>query len=753
MAARKSTKRTKRAKTTRRSKPKGPMLSAEAQREISAVFLGLLALLIAFACFNFGGSLVMSMFHSLRVFMGYSAYLLPVVFGSLAWMLFQPGKYSVRGVNYVGFVGLLGSLSGLFHIGLGMADAQSAAVGMGGGYLGYAITNSMFKVLNVFASAIVLAAFMAVFLILATNTNLKALFGAILAGFTREAKPVDEDATASIAAKGLELDLKVNNNSGSPMTSLPMRGELNLGNSKPPMAAAPVMGVIKPVGTPVAEQEALTSNTDEAWEGPSLDLLQATSSEADAGDVNANAKIIKKTMESFGIKVNMDEVNIGPTVTQYTFIPPDGVKLNKITGLDTNLALSLAAHPIRIEAPIPGKSAVGVEIPNKKIATVRLRDVLSSPEIASKKEPLTFVLGRDVSGTPMSADLAAMPHMLIAGATGSGKSVMINALLTSLLYRNAPADMKLILVDPKRVELGLYNDIPHLLTPVIVEPEKCISALKWAVAEMERRYKLLAEVGNRNIVEYNTEHKEDSMPYIVIVIDELADLMVLAAADVETLIVRLAQMARAVGIHLVLATQRPSVDVITGIIKANIPARLAFSVASQIDSRTILDQMGAEKLLGKGDMLFSSPDFIKPRRIQGVFLDNEETKAITDYLRSVRAPQYNEEVLSQKVSIGGRSGGGGGEIGEPDDDMFDDAAAAVFSAGKASASMLQRRLRVGYARAARLLDLLEERGIIGPADGARPRDVLISSLDQVHATSVAGPSVAEVMRPAEPYED
>jgi S-DNA-T family DNA segregation ATPase FtsK/SpoIIIE len=385
---------------------------------------------------------------------------------------------------------------------------------------------------------------------------------------------------------------------------------------------------------------------------------------------------------------------------------------------------------------------------------VRLRDVLSAPEIKEKKTPLTFVLGRDVSGVPMSADLAAMPHILIAGATGSGKSVMINALLTSLLYRNAPADVKLILVDPKRVELGLYNKIPHLLTPVIVEPEKCISALKWAVAEMERRYKLLEEVGNRNIVEYNKAHKEEAMPYIVIIIDELADLMVLAAADVETLIVRLAQMARAVGIHLVLATQRPSVDVITGIIKANIPARLAFSVASQIDSRTILDQMGAEKLLGKGDMLFSSPDFIKPRRIQGVFVSEEETKAVTDYLRSARQPQYNEEVLAQKVSLGGSrgsGGGGGGEYGEPDDDMFDEAAEAVFRAGKASASMLQRRLRVGYARAARLLDLLEERGIIGPADGARPRDVLISSLDQVQKPAVA--SGDSEIRQAEPYDE
>jgi len=703
-----------------------------------------MALLLSFAAFNFGGSLVTSMFHNLRVAMGYSAYLLPVICGSLAWMLFQPTKYAVNGLNYIGFIGLLSSLAALFHIGINPADGQLAAQnGYGGGYLGLSITTWMLGVLNVVAASIVLVALMAIFLILSTNTNLKELFGAILAGFTREGKPVNEDENASELRPEI-AQLKVNDNSGSPMTVLPMRGDLNVGSLKPLSPVVPAKS-----GQP---QEALTANSEEEWTAPGLELLESTSSSADPGDVKANASTIQKTMESFGINVKMGEVNVGPTVTQYTFIPPPGVKLNKITGLDTNLALSLAAHPIRIEAPIPGKSAVGVEIPNKAIATVRLRDVLSAPEIMSQKAPLTFVLGRDVSGTPMSADLAAMPHLLIAGATGSGKSVMINALLTSLLYRNAPADMKLILVDPKRVELGLYNDIPHLLTPVIVEPEKCISALKWSVAEMERRYKLLAEMGNRNIAEYNTAHKGEVMPYIVIVIDELADLMVLAAADVETLIVRLAQMARAVGIHLVLATQRPSVDVITGIIKANIPARVAFSVASQIDSRTILDQMGAEKLLGKGDMLFSSPEYIKPRRIQGVYIDEKETKALTDYLRSARNPQYNDEVLAQKVSIGGRHGntGTGGDFGEPDDDMFDEAAAAVFAAGKASASMLQRRLRVGYARAARLLDLLEERGIIGPADGARPRDVLISSLDQVRSSSAVGD---EVMRPAEPYDE
>lgn len=721
-------------KTRSKKKPE-PLISAEQKREIAGVLLAALTLLLLFAVFNFGGMLVTSMFEYLRLVMGYTAYVLPAITAAVSVMLFRR-ENPARVHNYLGFIGLILALAALFHVGVepgeGMAKAQEGA---GGGIIGAVITAVMLNVLNVPASAIVLVALIIVSLIVATNTQLGELARNLAEMFKREPKPVTQELKVNDPTASM---LKVNDNSGA---SLPVRGELNLGGAP---------AVKKPVKE--EPQEALTAKADDKWVAPSLELLSATGSKADAGDVKANAATIQQTMESFGIGVQMDEVNVGPTVTQYTFIPPAGVKLNKITTLDTNLALSLAAHPIRIEAPIPGKSAVGVEVPNKSIAMVRLRGVLDSPEWKKETAPLTFALGRDVSGIPMSADLAKMPHMLIAGATGSGKSAMINSFLTSLLYRNSPNDLKLILVDPKRVELGLYNDIPHLLTPVIVEPEKCISALKWAVAEMERRYKLLAEVGNRNIIEYNKAHPDEAMPYIVIVIDEMADLMVLAAADVESLIVRLAQMARAIGIHLVLATQRPSVDVITGIIKANIPARLAFSVASQVDSRTILDQMGAEKLLGKGDMLFMSPEFMKPRRIQGAFLDEKEVKGVTDYLRTQREPQYNEEVLAQKVNIGGKSGGGGGgEAGEIDDELFEEAAEAVIRAGKASTSMLQRRLRIGYARAARLVDLLEEQGVVGPADGARPRDVLVSSLDQVRGGG-GGVAAAE-MRPAEPYDD
>ena len=729
MATKKARKSAK--KTMKRKKDETPLLSPEAKRGIAAVLLAGLTLLLLFAVFNFGGWLVTTFFEKLRLVFGYTAYLLPVVTLSLSLMLFRQDN-PPRTHNYVGFIGLVLSLSGLFHVGVDPAESMSRAqAGAAGGFIGFGITNLMAGVLNVPAAATVLTTLVVVFLIIATNTDLGELFRRIASMFKREEKAQAQDIKVNDPTAEL---LKVNDNSGA---SLPVRGQLDLsGGNKKPAKEEP--------------QEALTAKSDDNWKVPAFDLLSAVGSKADAGDVKANAAIIQQTMESFNIGVQMGEVNVGPTVTQYTFTPPSGVKLNKITTLDTNLALSLAAHPIRIEAPIPGKSAVGVEVPNKAIAMVRLRGVLEAPEWAKEKTPLTFALGRDVSGIPMYADLAKMPHMLIAGATGSGKSAMINSFLTSLLYRNSPNDLKLILVDPKRVELGLYNNIPHLLTPVIVEPEKCISALKWAVAEMERRYKLLAEVGNRNIIEYNKAHPEEAMPYIVIVIDEMADLMVLAAADVESLIVRLAQMARAIGIHLVLATQRPSVDVITGIIKANIPARLAFSVASQVDSRTILDQMGAEKLLGKGDMLFASPDFMKPRRIQGAFLDEKEVKGVTDYLRSQREPSYNDEVLAQKVTLGGgRASGGGGEAGDIDDELFDEAAEAVIRAGKASTSMLQRRLRVGYARAARLIDLLEEQGVVGPADGARPRDVLVSSLDQVRGGSPAG---VDEPRMAEPYD-
>lgn len=483
---------------------------------------------------------------------------------------------------------------------------------------------------------------------------------------------------------------------------------------------------------------ALTAASDLDWKLPSVDLLDQKQDRADAGDVEGNARVIKETLRNFSIDVEMEGANIGPRVTQYTLKPPTGVKLTKITALENNLALDLAATSIRMEAPIPGKRAVGIEVPNVKPAIVRLSSIFQSREWAESESLLTFAIGKDIVGKPVIADLAKMPHLLVAGQTGSGKSVMINDILTSLLYRNSPSTLKLILVDPKQVELTPYNDLPHLLTPVINEPEKTISALKWAVAEMERRLRTMAGVSKRNIDEYNALKDTDNMPFIVIVIDELSDLMMMAARDVEALVVRIAQKARAAGIHLILATQRPSVDVITGLIKANVPGRIAFTTQSQVDSRTIIDQQGANKLLGRGDMLLLTSDMPAPKRVQAAFVSDGETHKVNDFIREQRAPDYNDEVVSQPVQLNGKGGivsdadmsGGGG-----DEDMFRDAVRVVIENRKASTSLLQRRLRIGYGRAARLMEEMEEQGIIGQADGSRPREVLVSSLDQVFGGS------------------
>lgn len=504
-------------------------------------------------------------------------------------------------------------------------------------------------------------------------------------------------------------------------------------NSNVPLVASTKRSAFKNTAEQIAKEdqnEALTSSANPDWNFPDVNILENKVEKADAGDWKHNAQTIQDTLGDFKIDVSMGDINVGPRVTQYTLSPPNGVRLNKITALEQNIALNLAAQSIRIEAPIPGKRAVGIEVPNKKSATVRLRSIIESSQWRGSKSSLTFALGQDISGESVVAALDSMPHLLIAGQTGSGKSVMINTFLTSLLYRNAPSDMKLILVDPKQVELNLYQDIPHLLTEVITEPEKCISALKWAVAEMEKRYTELASKGKRNIADYNAD-SDEKMPYIVFVIDELADLMMVAARDVEGLIVRLAQKARATGIHLVLATQRPSVDVITGLIKANIPARIAFTVASQIDSRTILDQAGAEKLLGQGDMLYTTPALSKPRRVQGVFVSDKEVNAIVDHLKGEGEPEYNADVVSQPVSLNGKGGVVMDSDLNVDEDMFREAVRLVISDGKASTSTLQRRLRIGYGRAANIMDALEDKGVVSPQDGQRAREVLVTSLDEV----------------------
>ncbi|TSD02932.1 MAG: DNA segregation ATPase FtsK/SpoIIIE, S-DNA-T family, partial [Parcubacteria group bacterium Athens0714_26] len=463
---------------------------------------------------------------------------------------------------------------------------------------------------------------------------------------------------------------------------------------------------------------------------PPLSLLKSSIEKPTSGDLRANANIIKRTLESFGIPVEMGEISIGPKVTRYTLKPAEGIKLSRITTLNQDLSLALAAHPIRIEAPIPGKSFVGIEVPNKSAAIVRLGSLMSFPEFTNSG-PLGFIIGRDVSGEPIVADIAKMPHLLIAGSTGSGKSVAIHTLLVSLLYKNSPDTLKLILIDPKRVELTVYNNIPHLISPVITEGKKSLGVFRWAIEEMEKRYEKLQSVGARDIKSYNKLQTQDPLNYLVIVVDELADLMSTYGRDIESSIVRLAQMARATGIHLVLSTQRPSVEVITGLIKANITSRMALQVASQIDSRTILDMAGAEKLLGGGDMLFVSSDLSKPKRIQGAYISEEELHKVTDFIRENNEATQTEESEENKNTSKFETPEPNRDVNfddytGDDDDLYDEALTVVRDAQKASASLLQRRLAIGYARAARLLDIMEERGIVGPGDGAKPREVYIN---------------------------
>lgn len=707
--------------------------------QVGALLLIAFSFLLVLGWFQLGGPVLDWLYEVTRGTIGLAVYVVPILFVYVAIEVFRAEENRLPFVVKFATVLSLVWFAGIF----GLIEAEPGETN--GGFVGDTANSAMLAMVEPGVAAFIYVLLIIITALFILRVTPHLIFEKIRGLFVRERDDeVEEKAVRGAAADAKKKPLAdFTLNAGVPMAEV---ADVKAATRRSTMKGA------TPPDKAAEEKSALVTVNDPNWKAPSVDLLEKKESPANAGDVQHNASVIKDTLAEFNIGVDMEGANIGPKVTQYTLRPPSGVKLTKITQLETNIALNLAASSLRIEAPIPGKKAVGIEVPNEKAADVRLRSIISSTQWNKSHEPLPFAIGKDISGQAVIGELNKMPHLLIAGQTGSGKSVMINTLLTSLLYRNSPSKMKLILVDPKQVEMAPYEDIPHLITPVITQPEKTISALKWAVNEMERRYSLLAEHKIRDIKTYNDminkggkkvtvtdeegnpqQHHDGEMPYIVIVIDELADLMMAAARDVEALIVRIAQKARAVGIHLVLATQRPSVDVITGLIKANVPARIAFTVASQVDSRTILDQVGAEKLLGQGDMLMQTPSMGKPVRIQGAWVTDQEVTKITDHLREQSPPQYNDEVVAQPVQLNGKGGvvmdmGSGGDS---EDDMYKDAVRAVIEGGKASTSYLQRRLRVGYSRAARLIEEMEENGIISAADGNRPRDVLATSVDEV----------------------
>ncbi|MBM7094235.1 DNA translocase FtsK [Bacillus sp. H-16] len=504
-------------------------------------------------------------------------------------------------------------------------------------------------------------------------------------------------------------------------------------SSEDPQAKKPIPDEEEEEAVPVPTASlAVISRENENYELPDSGLLnnpKKTNQTKEHHLLSKNARKLEQTLESFGVKARVTEVHLGPSVTKYEVYPSAGVKVSKIVNLSDDLALALAAKDIRIEAPIPGKSAIGIEVPNQEVSLVTLKEVLEAKQMLDSDNPLAIGLGRNISGEAVIAELNKMPHLLVAGATGSGKSVCINGIVVSILMRSKPHEVKLMMIDPKMVELNVYNGIPHLLSPVVTDPKKASQALKKVVSEMERRYELFADSGTRNIEGYNAYMKRENakrpeedhhpyLPFIVVIVDELADLMMVASSDVEDSITRLAQMARAAGIHLIIATQRPSVDVITGVIKANIPSRIAFGVSSQTDSRTILDMNGAEKLLGRGDMLFIPVGASKPTRIQGAFLSDDEVERIVNFCIEQQKAQYAEEMIPQE--------GEQESHGAVEDDLYDEAVQLITEMQTASVSMLQRRFRIGYTRAARLIDEMEVRGVVGPYEGSKPREVLVA---------------------------
>ncbi len=705
---------TLRTRVRRRKRVDLPKLEVNERQsqEIWGIFFGVLAVLSMFALSQalgiFGEMFVTGMFWAF----GLGAYAMPVVLSALSLSFFFAKKVRMNFTRVTGiFLLLVGGL-GVVHVTQFEYKEMFTNIQLGGGFFGAAGSSIPYYYLGKSGTMVILTGIGLIGFVLTFPVSITGIVEYVL-GVFRELLPTDKSKARRSAVS----------------TTKKTAEELEIVSPESRQDAALARKKRQEYMRKQAEKEEerpLVAKVGE-WEFPPLDLLSSEKSEffADEKLLQSKAENIRQKLSEFGIGCELGPVHVGPTVTQFTLRPDEGVKLSKITTLKNDLTLALSTDSLRLEAPIPGKDLVGVEIPNDKRTTVHLREVLESSEFAKLHGSLRLALGRDVAGNSIVADLADMPHLLIAGATGSGKSVGMNTFLISLLYQNSPDDLKFILVDPKRVELAAFNGIPHLLTPVITDAEKALAALRWAVAEMMRRYSELSNKGYRNIAEYN-EREEEKMPKIVIVVDELADLMMRQfKKDTEAAICRLTQMARAVGMHLIIATQRPSVDVITGLIKANIPTRIAFAVTSSVDSRTILDSIGAEDLLGKGDMLFSNSTLARPRRIQGIFVSSEEINRVTNRIKLKGTPEYDDSIIEGEDSMLGAGMSEYESGGSADGNVNEQAIDVIRQTGKASASLLQRRLSIGYARAARILDELEEQGMIGPARGAKPREVYL----------------------------
>lgn len=708
-------------------------VSSETKRSIFIILIIGFGILSFLSLLDSAGLVGTYLNQGLTLGFGWGSWIIPVLL--VVWGVFslRRSKNFFKGANYLGLFLFLISLQPLLHFFYSESEKQQAAqAGSGGGYAGMHLAYFFENILGFWGGLVILVCLLLISVLLMFNTSLIKVLGreSLLFKLLLPFRIITEKMFKR-QYEDEEDEEEEESELPEEVPPVKTKEDVALEGSKSDVGFHKKDIEEKgheeeEEGQQEEEEEDMSPTATDIQIDIPLSLLDNKVGKPISGNTKRNTYVIQKTLENFGIPVEMGESSIGPTITRYTFKPAEGIKLSRITTLSNDMALALAAHPIRIEAPIPGKALVGIEVPNKAKAIISLREVLASKNFKKDKGALKIALGRDVSGNTWVYDVTRMPHVLIAGATNSGKSVCINSVIVSLLYQHNPSDLRFVMIDPKRVELPVYNGIPHLLTPVVTDVKKTVNALKWCLNEMDRRFEILSQARKRDIASYN-QTAEEKLPYIVIIIDELSDLMIAAGKEIEASIIRLTQMARAVGMHLIIATQRPSVDVITGLIKANVPARIAFSVASGVDSKTILDTTGAEKLIGQGDMLFTTAEFSMPKRIQGVYIGDSEIKRVINYIREKSGHfEYMDEVV-QTQKVNGTSGTGLDDSANgSEDELFEEAKETVVSSGKASASFLQRKLSVGYARAARLIDELEEEGIVGPANGSKPREILVS---------------------------